>query len=195
MSGTTAPKIASFACTNGAAVPTGTTLGFRWTAYPASAGATEIQLQGSNDSGAIWQRWHSVGPSATAVTKGGCPDGAWQFRVVARKSTGDIAGSTSDAVAVRLGPAPATQPAPTYATASDLAALASRLDAVAARVGAIEAAGLPAKFDALAARVSALETANAARVAPADLRRVGASTAADELLAVRGGEIVVVTKG
>ncbi len=196
MSGTTTfPKIGGFVCTSGSAVSTGATLSFRWTLYPASAGATEIQLQGSPDAGATWQPWHRVAASATSTTKGGVTDGPWRFRVVARKSTGEMPGSASDPVAVQVGPVPVTPPppaTPTYATAADLAALAARVDALTARVAALEAAGLPAKLDALAARVTTLE---AAGVEPAALKDGGASTAADKVLAVRSGEIVVATRG
>lgn len=194
MSGTTAaPKISGFVVTNGSAVPTGTTLSFKWNLYPSSAGATELHLQGSNDGGRTYQSWHRPPVTATASTKGGVVDGAWLIRLVARKGTVEMPGSASDPVSVRVGPAPVTTPAPaptpapspTYATAADLAALASR-------VAALESAGLPAKLDALTARVTALETE---RVTPAQLKRVGASTAADEMLAVRAGEIVVVTRG
>lgn len=193
MSGTTtSPKIGSFACTNGATVATGTTLSFKWNLYPASAGATELHLQGSNDGGRTYQSWHRPPVTATATTKGGVVDGAWLIRLLARKGTAEMPGSASDPVSVRVGPAPVTTPTPTpapapsYATAADLAALASR-------VAALENAGLPAKLEALTARVTALE--NEPRVTPAQLRRVGASTAADEMLAVRAGEIVVVTRG
>lgn len=197
MSGTTSPKVSGFTCTSGTAVATGATLAFRWNAYPASAGAAELQLQGSTDSGGTWQPWHRVATTVTTSTKGGLPDALWLCRIVARKNSAEMPGSASDPATVRVGPAPVVQPppaspAPTYATAADLAALASRVDALASRVAALENAGLPAKLDALTARVTALE---GARVTPAELRRGGASTAADEMLAVRAGEIVVVTRG
>lgn len=199
MSGTTVfPKIAGFTCTSGSTVATGATLAFKWNLYPASAGAAELQLQGSTDSGGTWQPWHRVAATVVSSTKGGLPDALWLCRIVARKNSAEMPGSASDPVSVRVGPAPVTPPAPTpapaptYATAADLAALASRVDALASRVAALETAGLPAKLDALAARVTALE---GARVTPAELRRVGASTAADEILAVRAGEIVVATRG
>lgn len=191
MSGTTAPKISGFTCTSGSAVATGATLAFKWNLYPSSAGAAELQLQGSTDNGATWQSWHRVAATVTTSTKGGLPDALWLCRIVARRNSAEMPGSASDPVSVRVGPAPVVQPpptpapAPTYATASDLAALASR-------VAALESAGLPAKLDALAARVTALE---AAGIRPADLQRVGVSTAAEELLAVRSGEIVVATRG
>lgn len=165
-------KVSGFTCTSGAAVATGATLAFRWNAYPASAGAAELQLQGSTDNGATWQAWHRVAATATNSTKGGLPDGAWLCRIVARRNSAEMPGSASDPVTVRVGPAPVVQPtptptpAPTYATAADLAALASR-------VAVLEAAG----------------------IRPADLQRVGTSTAAEELLAVRSGEIVVATRG
>lgn len=186
-------KVSGFTCTSGAAVATGATLAFRWNAYPASAGAAELQLQGSTDNGATWQAWHRVAATATNSTKGGLPDGAWLCRIVARRNSAEMPGSASDPVTVRVGPAPVVQPtptptpapAPTYATAADLAALASR-------VAAIEGAAMPAKLDALAARVAALE---AAGIRPADLPRVGASTAAEEMVVVRAGEIVVATRG
>lgn len=181
MSGTTSPKVSGFTCTSGTAVATGATLAFRWNAYPASAGAAELQLQGSTDSGGTWQPWHRVAATVVSSTKGGLPDALWLCRMVARKNGAEMPGSASDPVTVRVGPAPATQPAPaptptptpTPAPAPDNAALAARLDALAARVTAVENAG----------------------VKPAELRRVGASTAADEMLAVRAGEIVVATRG
>lgn len=192
MSGTTSPKVSGFTCTSGTAVATGATLAFRWNAYPASAGAAELQLQGSTDSGGTWQPWHRVAATVVSSTKGGLPDALWLCRIVARKNSAEMPGSASDPVTVRVGPAPVTTPTPTYASASDLTALAARVDALTTRVAAVENAGLPAKLDALAARVTALE---GARVTPAELRRVGASTAADEILAVRAGEIVVATRG
>lgn len=173
MSGTTS-KVTGLVCENGSTVPTGTTLRLRWNAY---AGADEYQLQASNDAGAVWQAWHRV--TTTNTTKGGAADGAWLLRIAARKAGREIAGSASDPVTVRVGPVPVTQPppapaptpapTPTYATAANLAALA--------------------------ARVAALETAAANAVLPADLRRVGASTAAEEMVVVRAGEVVVATRG
>ena len=166
MSGTVA-KITGFACENGAAVASGTTLRFKWSPY---SGADEIQLQGAPD-GVTWQPWHRVAGTATATTKGGVTDGAgWKFRVEARKGGRPIAGSASDPVAVRVGPAPATQPA-----------------APAPAPAPTPSAPAPAPTQPAPAPAA---PATSAGVAPAELRRVGASLATDEVLVVRAGEIV-----
>lgn len=194
MSGTL--KVIGLAVDGTTPIPTGGTLRTKWSPYP---NATEYRqdgrqvenADGTKPSNPPWASWGRV--TTASFSKGGLPDGVWEVRVTARRNGADIAGSTSDTITVRIGPAAATQPAPTptpapaptYATAADLAALASR-------VAALESAGLPAKLDALAARVAALE---AAGIRPADLPRVGASTAAEELVVVRAGEIVVATRG
>lgn len=181
MSGTVSPKITGFVSTSGSAVATGGTPAFRWNLYPASLGATELQLRGSSDGGKTYQNWHRPLVTATSTSKGGLGDALWQFILVARKGTADIAGSASDPVTVRVGPVPVAPSAPTPTpTPTPTPALAP------------DNATLAARLDALTARVTTLETE---RVTPAGLRRVGASTAADELLAVRAGEIVVVTRG
>lgn len=192
MSGTL--KVIGLAVDGTTPIPTGGTLRTKWSPYP---NATEYRqdgrqietADGTKPSNPPWASWGRV--TTATFSKGGLPDGVHEIRVTARRNGADIAGSTSDTITVRIGPAPVTQPtptptpAPTYATAADLAALA-------ARVAALESAGLFPKLDALAARVAALE---AAGIRPADLQRVGVSTAAEELLAVRSGEIVVATRG
>lgn len=191
MSGTTA-KITGLVSTGGNALAAGATLQTKWNA-PSGApdeyrqdGRVVQNADGTRPTNPPWASWGRV--TTPAFSKGGLANALYEVRVTARKAGSDLAGSTSDALAVRIGPAPTPTPAPapTYATASDLAALASR-------VAALENAGLPAKLDALAARVTALE--NEPRVTPGQLKRVGASTATEELLVVRGGEIVVATRG
>lgn len=137
MSGTSAkPAKVTGLSAESAAVPSGGPIRLRWSGVP--AGADEVQLEHSEDGGKTWGSW-GRSPDLAAFSKFGAADGGYSLRIIARKSGSDIAGSASDPVAVRVGPAPAalkpapppaptpapstpapqpTQPAPTNGTAS-----------------------------------------------------------------------------
>lgn len=184
MSGTTA-KITGLVSTGGNALAAGATLQTKWN-VPSGApdeyrqdGRIVQNADGTKPTNPPWASWGRV--TTAAFSKGGLGNALYEVRVTARKAGSDLAGSTSDVLTVRIGPAPVTQPAPIPAPTP-----------TPSPAPAPDNATLAARLDALTARVTALETE---RVTPAGLRRVGASTAADELLAVRAGEIVVVTRG
>lgn len=139
------------------AVPTGGVLKLRWAAYPAG---DDFRVDASPDAGKTWQSWGRTGGAITTFSKGGAADGEWRVRVVARKAGSDIAGSTSDPITVRVGPAPAPAPTPAPTTPAPAPSPATPT---------------AADFAALAARVAALEKA-----ATAPIRGTGTMTVAIE---------------
>lgn len=191
MSGT-ASKITDFAIENGPVVPSGTTLRARWAAY--AGPADEIQLQGSSDGGRTYQPYHRVAMPGTSTTKGGLPDGAWLLRAVARRGGREILGSASDPVTVRIGPVPASKPAPTPTNPVPPALV----QPVPTPPPPPPSGPVPsADLAALQARMATLEAAMLAMAAPGgitpqDLRDAVAFEAGDQVLVVRGGEIVAV---
>ena len=188
MSGTT--KITNFVVDGATPIPAGGTLKTKWSVPAGSPdeyrqdGRQVENADGTKPANPVWASWGRV--TTPAFSKGGLPNGVWEARVTARRGGADIAGSTSDTLAVRVGPAPVVQPtptptptptpapAPTYATAADLAALASR-------VAALEKAQ------------PATGTTATAGVLPADLPRGGGVVTGDATLVVRAGEVVVAT--
>lgn len=151
MSGTAPAKITGLAVDGATPVPSGAALRLRWNAYPAG---DDFRAEGSNDGGKTFASWGRTGGPATVFSKGGLADGEWRVRVTARKSGSDIAGSTPDPIAVRVGPVPATQPVPAPSPAPT-------------QPPPVAPAPSPAPAADLAARVAALESAVAALKAQA----------------------------
>ncbi len=175
MSGTTAPKVSGLKSEGGDALAAGATLRLFWTAlsttvadeYRAEEMLTE-NADGTKPASPAWISWGRV--AAPPFSKGGLTNGLRQIRVVARKAGRDVTGSASDPIAVRVGPVPVPAPAPAPAPT-------------------------PTPTPAPSPTPTTGTTTTSAGVTPAELRRVGASTAADEVLVVRAGEIVVATRG
>lgn len=182
MSGST--KVTNFVVDGATPIPAGGTLKTKWSVPAGSPdeyrqdGRQVENADGTKPANPVWASWGRV--TTPAFSKGGLPNGVWEARVTARRGGADIAGSTSDVLTVRIGPAPVVQPtpapapAPTYATAVDLAALASR-------VAALEKAQ------------PATGTTAPGGVLPADLPPGGGVVTGDKTLVVRDGAVVVAT--
>ncbi len=174
MSGTAAPKITGYVVDGATPVAAGANLRTKWNAYTGAdeyrQDGRQVELaDGTRPTNPPWGSWGRV--TTASFSKGGLGNGVWEARVTARRGGSDIIGSTSDALAVRVGPVPVPVSAPAPATAPAPTPTPSPTP------------------------TTGTTTTTPAGVTPAELRRVGASTAADEVLVVRAGEIVVATRG